>query len=114
MVIPAVAAGAMAAMGFIGPMFVHSIFSIIIGASPLTEASRQYFNRIYPLAIPGPGDLVREHLLGKIDRATFDDLMKRNGFDEGHASLILEGAEQLMSASELVFANFRGIIPDNE
>lgn len=114
MAVPAIAAGAMAALGFIGPMFVHSLFSIIISASPLAEFTRQQFNLRYAIFLAGPGDLVRERLLGTIDGDMYESLMKRHGFDATQTANMLAGAELLLTASELVFANFRKIIDDNE
>jgi len=109
-----IAAGAMAAVGFIGPMFVHSLFSIIIGASPLAEFTRQQFNQRWPLFLAPMPDLVRERLLEVIDESTFQALMARQGFDATQTANILAGAESLLDASHLVFANFRGIIEDGE
>ena len=114
MVIPAVAAGAMAAVGFIGPMFVHSIFSIIIGSSPLAEATRQNFNKKWPINIPPVPDLVHQRLLGVIDADGYAGMMLRHGYDADQQARVFAGAEQLLDASRLVFANFRGIIEDGK
>jgi hypothetical protein len=112
MVIPAVAAGAMAAMGFVGPMFVHSLFSIIISSSPLAEAFRQRLNPLYPIQIPGPGDFVGQRLLGVIDADAYKGKMLLHGFNDTQAENLFAGAERLLTGAELVFANYRGIIDD--
>lgn len=113
MAVPLIAAGAMAAVSFIGPMFVHSLFSIIISSSPLAEQFRQTLNPRWPIQMPMPADLVHLRLLGTIDASTYDGMMLKHGFTAEQGANLLAGAERLLTGAELVFANFRGIIDDS-
>jgi hypothetical protein len=93
---------ALVALLLIPALIVVAKAAIELPLAPLLNQWGHTINRAYPTEIPSPPELGIARRLGKLDPATYADLMAQNGLEAKYADLLLSNQEQVLAAESLL------------
>jgi len=80
----------------------------IVGFSPAVgDFVSQSMYQAFGNRIPSAVDLIRAFQKGVIDEATFEDLMRQNGFNDERTPMMLEGSLDKLNVREVIILWFR-------